>query len=331
MSRLPVALVAGASRGLGLLIAAELACRGHDVAMCARDEDELRQGVALADRVVKTRGQVPVRLRPYQCDVSDREDVRRLVADVERDLGPIEVLIHVAGIIQVGPAEAMTLEHFDDAIGTMLLGPVHTAWSVLPGMRERDRGRIGIVTSIGGKVAPPHLLPYATAKFGAVGFTEGLAAELAGTGVTATTVVPGLMRTGSQEQALFTGDHEKEFAWFGTAASLPLLSMDAERAARRIVDAVLRGKPEVVLTPLAQVGMRVHGLAPELTIRAMGLTKRLLPKATGGAGDSRTVLGRTAAAGLDSPVVHRLTGLGRAAARKYNERYRPGGPERPAG
>lgn len=336
----PVALVAGASRGLGLILARQLVQRGYDVAVCARSGDDLRvavemlEGVAVEDEAgpgSTQGGAVAPRVRSYVCDVSDREAVHRLVSDVERDLGPVEALFAVAGTIQVGPAETMTLEHFDEAVGTMLMGPVQLAWAVLPGMRARGRGRIGTVTSIGGKVAAPHLLPYVTAKFGAVGFSEGLSAELAGTGVTATTIVPGLMRTGSHERALFTGDRPAEFAWFGPAASLPLLSVDAERAARRMVDGVLAGRTTVVVTPLAWLGMRVHGLIPATTVRAMGLVVRMLPDAPGSPTDSDTVQGRRAAQVLDSSVVRALTTLGRRAAARFNERGPGAAPGTPDG
>nr|WP_238706081.1 SDR family NAD(P)-dependent oxidoreductase [Serinicoccus marinus] len=260
------------------------------------------------------------RVVAFECDVADREAVQAWVAQVESDLGPVEVAIHVAGIIQVGPAETMTFHHFDQALGTMLMGPLNTLWSVLPGMRERGHGRLGVVSSIGGVVAPPHLLPYSTAKFGATGLTQGLASELAGTGVTATTIVPGLMRTGSHENAQFTGDRAAEYAWFAPAASLPLLSMDAERAAHRMVDGVLAGRPMVVLTPLATIGMRVHGLMPATTVRVMGLTSRLLPSAPAGRDAARPVTGRTAAQQLGSDVVSRLTTLGRRAAERFNQR-----------
>lgn len=315
----PVALVAGGSRGLGLLIVRELVSRGYRVALCGRT-------LATAEEAAREVGATA-----YRCDVSDRDDVLDLVRRVEAELGPVEVLIHVAGIIQVGPAETMTLEHFDEAIGTMLTGPVQLAWAVLPGMRARGHGRIGVVSSIGGKVAAPHLLPYVTAKFGAVGFTEGLAAELAGTGVTATTLVPGLMRTGSHEGAKFTGDHGAEFAWFGTAASLPLLSMDAERAARHMVDGVLEGKPVVQLSWTTHLATRLHGLTPTLTVHLMGIMNRLLPSAPSGmpfAGTPDTptsvaVPGHEAAKQLSSgaaTAVRTLTTLGRRAAGRLNQR-----------
>ena len=303
-----VALVAGASRGLGLLICRDLLARGFTVVGCARDPQELADAQAQLG--------APGRFFSRVCDVGDTEEVAALVEEVTADHGPIEVAITVAGIIQVGPAEAMTLKHFRDAVDTMLWGPVHVAWAVLPGMRSRRAGHIGTVTSVGGMVSAPHLLPYATAKFGAVGFSDGLAASLAGTGVTATTVVPGLMRTGSHERAFFTGDSAREYAWFAPAASLPLLSMDAQRAASRIVRGVLAGRPLVTLTPLAKAGIRVRGLMPATTTRVMGLVNRALPDGT----DSETVQGRVAERRLDSKVVRLLTTLGTRAARRNNER-----------
>lgn len=303
----PVALVLGASRGLGFLIARELLTRGHRVVIAARDEGE----VEAAAPALSAHGMVTAE----RCDVRDRHDVGELVGRVERSVGPIEVLVTVAGIIQTAPLESLVLHEFEDAMDTMAWGPIHAAMTVLPHMRRRGRGCIGTVTSVGGMVSPPHLLPYATAKFAAVGFSDGLAAALSGTGVTATTVVPGLMRTGGHTHARFGGDPAAEYAWFAPAASLPLLSVDAERAARRIVDAVLAGRPMLVLTPLAWVGIRVRGLAPGTTTRVMGLMGRLLPEAPAHGGAS-TIDGVEARRRLRSRVVDRLTVLGDRAARR---------------
>ena len=310
VSTLKIALVPGGSRGLGLLVSRELLDRGYSVAIAARDQGELSR----AKEQLSPHGNV----RDYVCDVRDSEAVQGLVHDVEQDLGPVDVLITVAGIIQTGPLHAVTLDHFRDAIDTMTYGPIHCALSVLPRMRERKSGRIGTVASVGGLVSPPHLLPYATAKFGAVGFSEGLSVALAGSGVTATTIAPGLMRTGSHERAFFTGQSEKEFAWFGPAASLPVLSMNADRAAKNIVDGVLTGKPWVLVGWLPKIAQRVHGLTPGLTTRAMGLANRFLPGARSDQSGLRE--GRDAASGLNSKVVRVLTTLGTKAARKNNER-----------
>ncbi|QFG67731.1 SDR family NAD(P)-dependent oxidoreductase [Ornithinimicrobium pratense] len=308
----PVALVMGASRGLGLLIARELVEREHRVVICSRTLADLQTA---RNQLLARRPDAQVDVRA--CDVSDRAAVQELVQEVESGVGPIEVLITVAGVIQVGPAESMTFDHFDASLGTMLHGPVNVTLPVVRRMRERGHGRIGTITSIGGEVTPPHLWPYAVAKSGAVAFSEGLSAELSGTGVTATTVVPGLMRTGSHERAHFTGQAAKEFAWFGPAASIPGLTMSADRAARKIVDAVLAGETRCELTPLTVVATRFRGLLPGVTTKMMGLTTRLLPSASG---PGETIEGRDAQRRLGSSVVNALTTLGRRAAERNNER-----------
>ena len=180
----------------------------------------------------------------------------------------------------------------------MLWGPINTALAVAPGMVDRGHGRIGVITSVGGLISPPHLLPYSTAKFGAVGFSRGLRAELAGSGVTVTTVAPGLMRTGSHLRAEFVGAQQREYAWFATAASLPLLSMDAERAARRIVAGVIAGRSVLVLTPLAKIAPRMDALFPRTTSALLGLVARLLPAAPSSS-RSETIPGWRAARRLD--------------------------------
>ena len=293
----PIALVLGGSRGLGLLIARELGAHGHRLVLCARHPAELDQAAAdLRDHGYLVHTEV--------CDVADAAQVDALVARTERDDGPIEVLVCVAGVIQVGPLRALGREHFREAIDVMLWGPVNAALAVVPAMRSRGRGRIAVITSIGGLISAPHLLPYSTAKFGAVGFTRGLRSELAGSGVSVTTVAPGLMRTGSYLRAEFVGDHPREYAWFASAASLPVLSMDAERAAARIVRAVLDGRSDLTLTPLAWVAPRVAALFPRFTAGLLEATTRMLPSAAPGAGpgDGRRLAGGRAAVSDGPPL-----------------------------
>lgn len=314
----PVALVAGASRGLGLLVCRELARRGYRVAGLSRD------GSAL-DRARDTMASWGVDLVPYVADVRDEAGIRQVVAQVERELGPIEASIHVAGIIQVGPMECFDRSHYEEAVDTMLWGPINVTQAVLPGMRARRRGRLGVVTSIGGVISVPHLLPYSTAKFGAVGYTRGLSSELAGTGVTATTIVPGLMRTGSHVQATFVGDAEAEYAWFAPSASMPLVSMNAERAASKMVDGVLAGRRILLLSPLSKIGARAHGVAPTTAGAALSLMSRLLPSAPQGDGGRATVIGHDARQRLSSRVVEGLSTLGTRASARFNEGHRPSG------
>ena len=217
----------------------------------------------------------------------------------------------------------------------MALAPVRLALTALPVMQRQGHGRIVTIASIGGKLGVPHLLPYSTAKFAAVGFSEGLRAELGRRPVTVTTVVPGLMRTGYHLQARFIGQAGKEFTWFALGASLPLLSMDAKRAARQIIEAVRARRAEIILTPAGQLVSRVAGLAPGLTSEVQHLVQQLtLPAPAGqparGTGDR--IPGHALNPALARKAFDRLTAFGRAAAGRFNERPQPlpGSGSRPA-
>jgi NAD(P)-dependent dehydrogenase (short-subunit alcohol dehydrogenase family) len=269
-------LITGGSRGLGLVLAREFAQEGANLAVCARDENELHHA---ADDLI-TRG---ARVLPVACDVSDRGQVEDLVRTVTDRFGRIDVLVNNAGIIAVGPMETMTQDDYEQAMRVNFWPAVYTALAVLPQMRERGEGRIVNISSIGGKVAVPHLLPYDASKFALTGLSEGMRAELAREGVVVTTVCPGLMRTGSPPNADFKGRHRQEYAWFAVSGALPLFSISAERAAREIVAACARGDAEAILGLPAQVAARAHGLFPGLTADVLGLVNRLLP-APGGIG-----------------------------------------------
>src|SRR6185369_6660508 len=129
--------------------------------------------------------------------------VAAMVSQVNERLGGIDVLVNNAGIISVGPIESQTIEDFREAMDVMFWGHVNTILAVLPQMQRRRSGWIGNVSSIGGKISVPHLVPYSCAKFASVGLSEGLTAELAKDGINVTTIVPGLMRTGAHINAYF--------------------------------------------------------------------------------------------------------------------------------
>jgi short-subunit dehydrogenase len=306
------ALVSGGSRGLGLLVSRELARVGCHLAICARDEDELER--ARADLA-----HYGGRVETVACDVSDREQVEQMVAQMTERLGQIDILVNNAGVIQVGPLVNQTIDDFRMAVDVMYWGVVYPTLALLPQMRARGSGRIVNVTSIGGTVSVPHLLPYSSAKFAAVGFSEGLAAEAAKDGISVTTIVPGLMRTGSHLHALTKGQHEAEYGWFALGASLPLVSMDAERAAKQIVDAIRRGESVRFLGLTATLASRFHGLFPGTTVELLSLVNRLLPGPTRRATD--TVPGYEARARLDSRLIEAATTLGRKAAERFNETH----------
>jgi NAD(P)-dependent dehydrogenase (short-subunit alcohol dehydrogenase family) len=302
----PVALVTGASRGLGFLIARELADRGHDLVICARSAD----GLADAAAGLRRHGGA---VETVAADVGVKEQAVGVVAAARERFGRLDVLVTNAGIIQVGPAEEFGARDYAEIMDAVFWGALHPTLAAMPLLREA-RGRILAITSVGGKLPAPHLLPYTAAKHAQVGFAEGLRVEAAGQGVTVTVGVPGLMRTGSTRNALFAGDRARERQWFTTAASVPVLSMDAERAARRLVEAALRGRPEIILTPLAKLGVRFHALAPSTSLRVVSLVARLLP---GPSGSGEPVPGH--ATGRQPGWFDRLTGRDRRAAERWHE------------
>jgi NAD(P)-dependent dehydrogenase (short-subunit alcohol dehydrogenase family) len=302
-----VVLITGGSRGLGLVMAREFAREGARLAICARDPEELERARA------ELTGS-GARVLAVPCDVTERAQVNELVNVVRDHYGRVDVLVNNAGVIQVGPIEVMTIEDFDEAMRTHFWGPLYATLAVLPEMRKRREGRIVNITSIGGKISVPHLVPYSASKFAHVGLSEGLRAELQKDGVLVTTVCPGLMRTGSPRNAYFKGQHRAEYAWFSISDALPVSSMQAERAARQIIAACKRGDAELTLSVQAQLAVLFHGLFPGLTADLLGLVNRLLPAAGG--------IGRLRARGKESQSAVSpswLTALNEAAAQKNNE------------
>jgi short-subunit dehydrogenase len=265
-------IVTGGSRGLGLVMARELAAEGAKLALLARSEAELDR--AATDLRTTYPG---VDVLPVVADIRKRYDADRAVAEVFERFGSVDVLINNAGTIQVGPIDHMKVSDYDDAMNTHFWGPLYMILAALPHMRRQGQGRIVNISSIGGKIALPHLLPYSASKFALAGLSDGLRAELAQQNITVTTVCPGLMRTGSPLNAMFKGRRPQEYAWFTISDSLPLSSIDAGRAARQIVDACRHGDAELIITIQAKMAVALRTAFPEIFADAMALMNRLLP------------------------------------------------------
>ncbi len=307
-----VVLITGGSRGLGLVLARQAVREGARVAICARDEAELARarqdllmaGAAEADVLILAR------------DITNETEVRTMVAEVETRLGPIDVLINNAGIITAGPLDNMDIRDFEDSMATHFWAPLHAMQAVLPSMRRRGAGRIVNISSLGGKVALPHMAPYSASKFALVGLSEGFRAELRQHGVHVTTVCPGLLRTGSPGHAEVKGQHRKEFAWFSVADALPGLTMSAEQAARQIWNACRRGDGEIILSLPAKFLAAFHGLLPGTTTDILSWMNRALPAT----GESAAANVRRKGYESESALTHSpITTLTRKAAAKNNE------------
>ena len=272
-------LISGASRGLGLELARKFAAQRANVVLLARDQDRLKE----AAQELRKYG---VDISTRQCDVTQADEARRAIASVVDEFKTIDVLVNNAGIIQVGPAENMNRDDYADALAVHFWAPLNLTTEVLPYMKGQGTGRIVNITSIGGKVAVPHLAPYVASKFAFVGFSEAMRAELIKDGIYVTTVVPGLMRTGSHINAFFKGQHQKEFALFSIANASPLFSTASERAARQIVEACRHGKAELIITPQARLLHLANSLFPNITAEVLGLISRGLPSTRPGEGDA---------------------------------------------
>lgn len=277
-----IVLITGGSRGLGLVLAREICDQGGKVALIARDMNELSR--AKAD-LVRHGGAVLT----VQCDLLDTAQIRSAVHQVVDHFGKIDILINNAGIIEVGPLEQMSREDFERAMRLHFWAPFELMWQIVPEMRTWGGGRIVNVSSIGGKIAVPHLATYSASKFALTGFSDASRAELARDKIYVTTVAPGMMRTGSHVAAKFKGKHDAEFAWFSASAGAPLISMNADRAAQKILAACRRGQPSLTLTLAARVAIVGNALFPNLTGYLMKIVNRCLPTpANGNGNESRT-------------------------------------------
>lgn len=302
-----VCVVTGGSRGLGLVLSRQLAAQGATVAMLARNGRELHRALSH----LEPRG----RHLGIATDVTNPTSVSNAIEKVVANEGRVDVLINNAGIIQVGPFEHLTPSDFDEAIDVHMKGPLYTMMAVIPLMREQGGGRIVNISSIGGKLAFPHLLPYTASKHGLVGLSDGFRHELRKDKIRVTTVCPGLIRTGSPPNALFKGQHRKEYAWFAISDSLPLVSKNAEKAGRQILRACARGDAELTITLKAKLAAVTRALFPGATASMLAAVSRLLPSSL----DRMSAVRHTGWASQSALAPSLLTALGDRASVRNNE------------
>lgn len=297
-------LITGGSRGLGLALARELAARGARLSLLARDAQELETAAA----ELRAKG---AEVHTFVADVTRGHELEDAVVGAARAMGGLDVLLNVAGVIQASPLANLTLSDYREAMETNYFAPLRAMETARPHLRQ-SRGRILNVASVGGKVGVPHLASYCASKFALVGLGQSWRAELAHEGVTLTTVCPGLMQTGSARNATIKGQHETEYALFATLDNLPGLSLKADEAARRMLDALERGDAEAMIGGPA-LGLKfAQALAPQLTADLLALSTRFLP-APGP--DSSSRLGRTVEGRLT-----RANPIKRRSEEGYNEK-----------
>ncbi|MDG5802056.1 MULTISPECIES: 3-oxoacyl-ACP reductase [Streptomyces] len=185
-----VAVVTGATSGIGLAVTRLLAQQGHRVFLCARGEDAVRD-------TVKELGEEGLEVDGVACDVRSADDVKAFVRAAVDRFGTVDVLVNNAGRSGGGVTADLTDELWDDVIDTNLNSVFRMTREVLTtgGMRHKDRGRIINIASTAGKQGVVLGAPYSASKHGVVGFTKALGNELAPTGITVNAVCPGYVET----------------------------------------------------------------------------------------------------------------------------------------
>ena len=307
-----VILITGGSRGLGLIMARRLAAEGAKLVICGRDENDL---AAVTEELSSAASQ----FLALQCDITQKDQVDRMINEINLKMGPVDILINNAGTIEVGPAETMKENDYETALKTHFWGPYYVINAVLPQMKDRKEGRIVNIASIGGIVSFPHLLPYNVSKFALSGFSKGIAAELAKDNIKVTTIYPGLMRTGSPRNIDVKGQHKKEYAWFKLSDANPVISISAERAARKIINAMKSGDKTLILSLPAKLGNIAEALAPGAMISIFNLVNQALPDYPGNGSRKKK--------GYESNTKKATTKRAEKAEKKYNQRAKPADQE----
>ncbi len=188
----PVALVTGASRGIGAAVVRAFAGRGYAVALNCSSEGSLAEAQALADELSAV---CNVETLCIRADVSDFAAVKEMVAQIMDKWGRIDVLVNNAGITRDGLLMRMTEEAFDQVIDVNLKGAFNCLRHVAPVMMKQRSGRIVNVSSVVGLYGNAGQVNYAASKAGVVGITKSAAKELAARGITVNAVAPGFIET----------------------------------------------------------------------------------------------------------------------------------------
>ena len=236
-----VAVVTGASSGIGAAVARALNAGGARVALAARREEallEIQAGLDSGD------GR---KCMAFPTDVTDREEVRSLVARAEEELGPVEILVNCAGVMYYTLMKNRREEEWERTVEVNCKGALNCVGAVLPGMLERGRGHIVTISSNAGRKVFPGLAVYSASKFFVEALSQGLRLETADTGLKVTTIQPGNVAT---ELISMSADEEalEEYGQPGESRVL-----DPEDVAASVVHALVQpehvGVNEILIEP----------------------------------------------------------------------------------
>ncbi len=192
-----VALVTGASRGIGACIAEGLAADGYALALVARSKEDLEK---VARRIAKNEAASAPQVAIYALDIQDEKAIESMVSSVMSSFGQIDLLINNAGMARVGTLN-VSVEQFDRLLAVNLRGQFSMLKAVVPGMKERRSGMIINIASTAGKTGFAEYGAYAASKFGLVGLSESLYHELLPQGIKVTALCPSWVDTDMTKDA----------------------------------------------------------------------------------------------------------------------------------
>ncbi len=244
-------ILTGASRGLGVYIAEDLARRGVNLALAARSDEELQKTAEIAKRY-------GVEALPIPTDVSRRDDLESLIGKTKAEFGAIDILVNNAGIEHYVDFPAADPELIEEIMRVNFIAPATLTRLVLPDMIERGRGHIVNIASVAGKTAVPYNVIYSSSKHALVGFSWSLREELKDKGIGVSVVCPG-----------FVSDSGMFHEWSkGKKPPGMTQSVTPEKVAAATIEAIEKNKAEVIVAKgLAKVVDVFHAVSPELTTK----------------------------------------------------------------
>ena len=240
-----VALVTGASRGIGRAVASAAAAKGAAVGLIARTEAELKEA---KDDIERAGGRCAIAV----ADVADADALDAAIADLERVLGPTDVMVANAGIGYYGAFADLTADDAERIVRVNVLGTVNALRAVVPGMIERRRGHLVTISSIAGRVGSPFEAIYAATKFAGTGLTEAIAVELEPYGIGVSLIDPGVVDTSFGEARGHPYDRKRP------------KPISAERVAKTVITAVERGRRESYVPASYRLAVIIRHLIPGL-------------------------------------------------------------------
>ena len=255
-----IVVITGTSSGIGKAAAIEFAKRGAKLAIVSRRKEKLEE-------LQKSLEQFSTEVLVCPCDVSDKEDVKKMSDAVLEKFGKIDILVNNAGFAIYGMVTNLTIEQIESQMQTNYFGMMYCTKNFLPILQQQNSGHIVNVASVAASFGLPGIAPYCASKFAMLGFSEGLKHELKGTNIGVTVVSPIMVRTN-----FF--DHES----FAKMPKYSPTSLDPKTVASAIIRASESSRLEIIVPGIVRIGVWLKHTIPFVINPIMGATFRKLQK-----------------------------------------------------